>query len=58
MNLWLSSTCELQTDFILKENASTAKSRASPDFPSPFGKFYPWKFSHGKIFPKECCIMP
>ena len=30
MNVWLSSTCELQTDIILKEDASTAKPRAKP----------------------------
>ena len=31
MNVWLSSTCELQTDLIiLKEDTSTAKPRAKP----------------------------
>ena len=41
MNVWLSSTCELQTDFILKENASTAKSRAHPRLPKPLLKILP-----------------
>ena len=29
MNMWLNSTCELQTDLILKDDASTAKSLSS-----------------------------
>ena len=35
INMWLISTCEQQTDFIHKKEASTAKSRAPPRFPKP-----------------------
>ena len=42
MSLWLSSTRELQTDLILKEDASTTKPCAHPDSPNLFWKFYPF----------------
>ena len=35
MNKWLISTCEWQTEFIHKKEASTAKSRAPPRFSKP-----------------------
>ena len=41
MNVRLSSTCELQTELILKEDASTAKSRAHTRLPKPLLKVLP-----------------
>ena len=35
MNVWLSSTCQLQTDLILKEDASAVKPRAQTSSQTP-----------------------
>ena len=47
MNLWLISTCELQTDFILKEDASSTKPRPHPRLPKTLLKFLP---IYGNLF--------
>ena len=42
-------TCELETDLILKEDASTAKPRAHPRLPKPLqNSTHLWKLFHGK----------
>ena len=40
-NVWLNYTCELQTDLILKEDASTAKSWTHPRLSKPLSKIIP-----------------
>ena len=52
MNVRLSSTSELQTDLILKEDASTVKPRAHPRLPKPLLKILPiyGNFSRKKKF--------
>ena len=58
MNVWLISTCELQTYLIIKEDANTAKPRVHTRLPEPlletfliYGNYF-----REKNFPKECCI--
>ena len=56
MNMWLISTCELQTYLIIKEDANTVKPRVHTQV--LFGNFtHLWKLFQRKNFPKECCIM-
>ena len=57
MNMWLSSPCELQTDLILKEDVSTAKSRAHPRLSRPhlkilplYGNFFTEKLSKRMLY--------
>ena len=59
MKVSLISTCELQIDLFIKEDASTAKPRAHPNSPSYFfeNSTHLWKLFQGKTFPKKCCIM-
>ena len=58
-HIWLISTYELQTDFILKKDASTAKPLTHLRLPKPLLKILPIyrNFSMEKNFPKECCFM-
>ena len=57
MNMWLNSTCELQTDLILKDDASTAKSLTHPRLPNPLLKILPIdrNFSWKKLSEKMLC---
>ena len=55
--LWLNSTCELQTDLILKEAASRAKSCDHPRPPKPllkilpiYGNFFTEKISERMLY--------
>ena len=57
--VWLSSTCELQTDLILKEDASTVKPRAHPRRSSSFeNSTHLWKRFYGKNFLKNVVSCP
>ena len=59
MNVWLISTCELQTYLIIKEDANTVKPHVHPRLPKSFLEVLPvyGNFFREKNFPKECCIM-
>ena len=41
MNVWLISTCELQTYLIIKQDANTAKSRVHTRLPKPLLEILP-----------------
>ena len=60
MNVWLSSTYELQNDLILKEDVSTAKLHAQPRLPKPLLKILPiyGNFSTENTFQRNVLSCP
>ena len=60
MSLWLSSTCELQTDLTLKEDASTGEPCAHSRLPKSLLKILPisGNFFTEKTFRKDVVSYP
>ena len=59
MNVWLISTCELQTYRVIKEDANTVKPRVHATLPKPLLRILPiyGNYFRNKKIPKECFIM-